>query len=524
MTEPTDPDLGPALDPDPDLDQRLRRGFRDLGRAAGPPPPLPPRPDHELPALHRTAPRALVAAAVIAAVALVGGAVLLATDGDGKDQVRAGEGTTTSAADRRPKGTPDPGYSRLLLCPPALLDVSRLPVQPRLVENPGLDGTTLSSGPYELTWEQDGQTVRLQYPGMFYDVPVVGSRGQSRFIDLDRGGTLVMFTDGPTLAQVDDRDPNRDGEADDNAPCSGYDLLVEGQNKEGNAAERATARAVAEAVRIRRPPGELTVPSVIDRSRAEAQDALARSGLIPDWPWSYVAGEQALVTGQTALATDGSTGYGTVVRLTTDSTGFPVPGTPIACPMGRLDVDDVLTDARTEEPGALVTWTGKPYPYGWNTQIAWPNNTGGAAITEEPDPSFDKQHAHRVTVHGRPALMHDQDPGGPSLVYDTGLPGLCRFLEVRVFGEGLTFQQRTDRVLALANERITILPPPTSEPPDVTGLPLRAAADRLARAGFAPTWGEEREINDDVPLLLELPLTPVTGQELTEPGVVELAT
>lgn len=511
MTDPTEPH------PDPDLDERLRRGLRDLGRAAGDPPPLPARPAHELPALHRSSSRSLVAAAIVAVLALAVGAALVATDGDGEDQVRSGEGTTTTAADLGPKETPDPGESRLLLCPPALLDVSRLPIQPTVVANPGLDGTADSSGAYELTWEQDGQTVRLQYPGMFWDLELTGERGQSHVDDLDRGGVLVLFADGPTWGRVDEPDDGDD-------PCGDYDLVVEGQTKDGNAAERATARAVAEAVRIRRPSGAVTVPSVVGQSRAEAQDALARAGLIPDWPWSYVAAERALVTNQTALATDGSTGYGTVVRLTTETTGFPVPGTPIACPMGRLEVDEELTDPRTEAPGAIVTWTGKPYPNGWNSKIAWPNNTGGATITDEPEPSFDEPHAHRLTIGGRPALMHDEEHNGPHLVYDTGLPGLCRFLQVTVFGDGITFDERTERAVALANDEITILPPPTGEPPDVTGLPLRAAVDRLARAGFVPVWGEEREINDQVPLLLEVPLSPVAGQELTAPGVVELAT
>ncbi|MCU1371806.1 MAG: hypothetical protein JWO77_3000 [Ilumatobacteraceae bacterium] len=504
------------------LDERLRRGFDHLARAAGHPPPLPDAPGHGLPALHRSTPRVLVAAAIVAILVLTAGAVLVATGGDdpGED-LHAGTGTTTSTEpDHGPKETPVPTSSHLLLCPPALLDVSRLPVQPTLVPDPGVDATADSSGPYELTWEQDGQTVRLQYPGMFHDVPMT-DRGRSRSDELDRGGMLVTFTRGPTLARVDDRDHERD--PDTNVPCHEYDLLVEGPDEDGAAIERTTARTIAEAVRIVDPPGGVTVPAVTGMSRAEAQDALARAGLIPDWTWSYVASDATPVTVQEPAAGT-TTAAGTVVTLATDQPGFPVPGTPIACPMGRLVVDAEMGTPSTEEPGAIVSWTEKPFPAGIHAQVSWPNVTGGSRITAEAEPSFEQRNAHRITINGRPALMHDEDLNGPHLVYDTGLPGLCRFLEVGVYGDGATFAERTDRAIELATEKITILPPPTGEPPDVTGLPLRAAVDRLARAGFAPVWGEARAINDEVPTLLRVPTTTVIAQTVTEPGVVRLET
>jgi hypothetical protein len=104
-------------------------------------------------------------------------------------------------------------------------------------------------------------------------------------------------------------------------------------------------------------------------------------------------------------------------------------------------------------------------------------------------------------------------------VYDTGLAGACRFLEVGVYGGALS--SREPRAEALAGTKITFAAPPTTDPPSVVGLSVSEAANRLARAGFIPDWGEDRAIgNEPAPV----PTTIVTDQSLTEPGVVHLTT
>ena len=114
-----------------------------------------------------------------------------------------------------------------------------------------------------------------------------------------------------------------------------------------------------------------------------------------------------------------------------------------------------------------------------------------------------------------PRLMLDGGDG-QNLLFDTGLPpGPCQYLEIGVYG-GDSVEERESRAVALAEDSITFPPIPDMAPPDVVGLPLPEAVDRLARAGFIADWGAHPRLGDETP---HPPADLVTAQR-TEPDYV----
>jgi hypothetical protein len=281
-----------------------------------------------------------------------------------------------------------------------------------------------------------------------------------------------------------------------------------------------TLRTIAESVRITDPPGTVAVPDVTGRTVPAARDALARAGLLTAEPWRGTD-DGRTATGQTPEpGTDA--GYGTEVDLTfsapTTTTSpppppvvevdaLPIPTAPLVCPISRLRVDGDFRSQPEIHHGTTIAWQ-EPGDFGGTTvMISWPNEAYG-------DP---ENHGSReLTIQGRPALVHDGGDG-QDLVYDTGLAGACRYLQVGVYGGQLA--GREPRAEALAATKITFAPPPTAAPPSVTGLTVAEAADRLARAGFIPDWGEDRAIGDAP---APVPTAVATAQSVTEPGVVRL--
>ena len=513
-TGPADDDLGP----------RLRDGLRSLARAAGDPSPLPDAPAtpirHPAPAARRI----LAAAAVIVVVALAAGIALVATD-DGGQQLQAGEPTTTgpTGAPVNDRNTPPPSDEGKLNCPPALLDLSGIEATPELVP-PG-DGDQPfgpTPWPYVVRWEQDAYRVELSYPQatrvatMIARTPTPVTLADGRIADVYPEPTPEVHVHPPDL----EVDP---------IGCTSYWLRMVPEEEDDGASVRLqrtpvedTLLAIAETVRITTPPGSVRVPNVTGMSVVDSRDVLARAGLLTTEPWDG-RDDGRTVTGQTpAAATEAA--YGTEVALSfsqpTTTTqpppppvvpvdALPIPTAPLVCPISRLEVDGDFRSQPAIHHDTTIEWQ-EPGDFGGTTvMLSWPNE-------EYQD---DENHgARELTVQGRPALMHDGGDG-QNLVYDTGLPGACRFLQVGVYGGQLA--QREPRAEALAGTKITIAPPPTTAPPTVTGLTVAAAADQLARAGFIPDWGEDRALGDPP---AEIPTAVVTSQAVTEPGVVRLMT
>lgn len=198
-------------------------------------------------------PMLVAAAAVVVALIAAGG---LLTGGDPDDDAVVADDGGPSAPP-----APVPLDDRSLACPPALLDISRLDAQPTLAPATG-DGFTEHSEPYVLTWQQGGVDVLLSYPGPFLrtsDLPL------NETVTLSDGRSARLEFRADTTADVPP--PNGD-------PCSGFWISVPGD-------ERDAVVAIAEQVAIRVPEGSTVVPDVVGLGPREAQDAIARAGLVP---------------------------------------------------------------------------------------------------------------------------------------------------------------------------------------------------------------------------------------------------
>lgn len=463
----------------------------------------------------------LAVAAVAAVVALVAWLAIWPDD-DGGDPIVAG---------------PAAGFGELpttedrLMCPPALLDVGDLFADvaggPRVVSQPA---TTDGPSPYVLQWVQDGRDVSLSYPGPSIrtaDLPPTehltlgGPEGTSvrRTARLEYRSSLTadvlpfggpdelcdgfwisVSGDGGTIEPPAGAGPGLQpggaaaGPGDDTTTSIGSgppvppatqpirDLLIE----------------VATSVQIRAPEGSVEVPDVEGMPAFEAQDALARAGLVP-------AGDAPICCdSEPRPVTDQSPGAGEVVPIgapvslhllvhttstteppeASDDVVLPVPEEPIVCPIGRLRVTSGVHSTPEPVYGQTIEWQGARQT---TVHVSWPSwefrSDGG--------------HATRaLEVDGRAALMHDGGDG-QNLVYDTGLPdGACRFIQVGVFG-GDSIEGREELAVELAEGSIVLDAPPEGAPPDVVGLSVAAAADRLARAGFVPDWGYRPAVGDE---------------------------
>jgi hypothetical protein len=508
--------------PGDDLSDRLRDGFHALADAAGRPSPLPDPRDGVLPRNHHARTRrSLVVAATVAILgAGVAGAIATSGDGHPKQQVNSGPASTTST-DASTGSTvpgielPPPADTGKLICPPALLHIGKVEGAPKVVPPVG---PKTSATPYQLTWKQDGRTVRLSYPGTLggSELLIVGpqetvelSDGRSVLLE----GRVDMTARVPALGRFD---------------CESFEIQVDGSGG------RQTLLDVAETVHISAPAGTVVVPDITGVTQADAQDVLARAGLVPGQPWVYgnlfgsppvvsqdpTAGSKVAIgtTVHPTMATPATTT--TTVPPSVEVDALPIPTEPLVCPMARLQVDDDFRSVPKVWSHTTVSWNEDGDMGGYQVLLSWPNLIGGGSIgLKETDPGFDSHGARQLTIQGRPALMHD-DGDGQALVYDTGLPGSCRFLEIGVFG-GPSIPERERRAEDLAAHKVTFAPPTTAAPPDVTGLTVAAAADRLARAGFIPDWGEHRALNEapgDVPTAI------VTAQSVAGPGVVRIDT
>lgn len=519
--DPADDEMGP----------RLRGGFEALARAAGDPSPLPPTPDGAIGEVGRPARRLLAAAAVVLVIALGAAVAVVATrDDGGPEELRAGEVTTTSIPasttplDQRNTPPPAPADDALLVCPPALLDLSAIDAEPALVP-PGDQPFGPAPAPYVVGWEQDGFAIELSYPHslvvtMLAQNPVSVPLPDGRVADLHQSTQEVHVrpADRPTGS----------------IGCSDFWVRIapgpDGRGKAGPGVERDAPRtpeedtllAIAEQVALTTPPGNVATPDVVGSTEPHARDALARAGLLTAEPWDG-RDDGSTVTGQTPEA-GAEAPYGTEVQLefgapttttwpppppVVEVDALPIPPGPLVCPISRLEVDGDFRSQPEVAYDATIEWQ-EPGTYGGTTvMLSWPNW----------EYRLDDSHgARELTIQGRPALMHDGGDG-QNLVYDTGLPGACRFLQVGVFGGDLA--GREPRAEALAATKIAIAPPPTGAPPRVTGLTVAAAADQLARAGFIPDWGEDRALGDEP---APVPTTIVRAQTVTEPGVVRLTT
>lgn len=515
---------------DDDLDARLRDGFDALARAAGDPPPIPATPDGPLPALAHPGRRLLVAAAIVLVVAAGAAVALVAARDDSDEHLRAGGAGTTSvptaaagpAADAR--NTPPPADRGKLLCPPALLDLSAIDAAPELVPPDEDEPFGPFPWPYVVRWEQDGFTVELSYP--YSGIVTLAMPQSSEPTELGDGRIADLYRRaGPEVhVHPADLEPGPIG-------CTAYWIRIVAEDGDDPsswpdpAAPLTPAEQVlidiAEQVTITAPSGSVAVPDVSGTSPTDARDLLARAGLLTSEPSGRDDGRT--VTGQSPVAGT-ETAYGTEVALTfsapTTTTqpppppvvpvdALPIPTTPLVCPIARLEVDGDFRSQPKIHHDTTIEWQ-EPGDFGGTTvMLSWPSRAYRS----------DENHgARELTVQGRPALMHDGGDG-QNLVYDTGLPGACRFLQVGVYGGQLA--GREPRAEELAATKIAIAPPTTTTPPSVTGLTVIEAADRLARAGFIPDWGEDRALGDEP---AEVPTAIVTRQTVTEPGIVRLTT
>lgn len=498
---------------DDDLGRQLRSGFEALAKAAGPPSALRDRADGSLPQRdHVRARRGLVAAAILIAFGLAAAAAIVrAGDDDPGQTLRAGG--SPSSSDESPDPTaprtklPDPTDSAKLICPPALLDVGAIGGTPVLSSTTGANG---GESAYELLWKQDGRTVRLSYPAPLLRLTIAMPQ---ETVKLSDGRTVYLEGRSDMTAEVRDA-----GVLD----CNGFWVQISGDGG------RQTLLDVAEVVHIRAPEGTANVPDVIGLSQVDAQNTLARAGLIPSRPWAFGAGSQLVLAQKPAAGSTVDIGAEVSLTMATPATApppppvdvdkLPTPTDPLVCPMGRLQVDDDFRSIPEVSFDTTIAWQEDGDFGGHQVQLTWPNRTGGGSVGLSPtDPGYENQSARQLTVLDRPALMHDGGDG-QDLVYDTGLSGACRFLEIGVYG-GPSIPERERRAEALANGKVTITSPPTAAPPIVTGLTIAVAADRLARAGFIPDWGEDRAINDEP---TAVPTAIVTTQTLSAPGVVRL--
>jgi len=418
---------------------------------------------------------AATAAAIVAVVALTAVAVWPRGDDGGGDDVVAESASGPRSAGSNLGGLPD--VDRPLVCPPALLDVSQVEGS----VGPGPDRELSEDAgpqPYELTWTQEGKAVTFAYPGYFVRVLVAFPTEE---VTVD-GRPAVLEHRGDAVELM----------VGDPSTCGGFEVSVPGDDE----AARAAAIAAAEAVRIRAPSGNVAVPDVVDLDRIQAQDVLARAGLVPGQPWALSDFEAQPVTRQDP-APSASVAFGTEISLevappTTTTTTLadpipdvvlPLPTKPMVCPVSLLDLSDVVF--RSEPTVVFLT--------------TWEWDDGGDALVHMSWPSWEyvsEGHATReLSVNGRPALMHDGGDG-QDLVFDTGLPdGPCRYLQISVFG-GASIPDRERRAESIA-ARIALAPAPTAPAPDVTGLDVATAADHLARAGFVPDWGTHPSLGDE---------------------------
>lgn len=451
--------------------------------------------------------RLLLPAAVVLVLALVGIGVVWAGPSDGND-----DAVVAGAGDRSGPVPPVPLDDRLLVCPPALLDLSRLDAQPTLAPGEGtvtLDGSEPGAETYALTWEQDGAEIVLSYPGPFvrtFDLP------PNETVELADGRTARLEYRANTTVDVI---PAAGG-----GPCSWFWVSVHGDSRDA-------ALAIAEQVVVRTPDGTTTVPDVVGLGPLEAQDALARAGLIPageSIEYFHRDPEQVVRTQSPGAGTEVPLGSEVVlVREPPPTTTspptqelngaeVPVPEEPIACPYARVEVDDVVISQPRVAYGTTLEWD---QPDGYLVRLRWPG------------PDVASGNFRDLTIQGRAARMYDGGDG-QNLVYDTGLTdGPCRFVELSVYG-GASIPERERRAEALAENGITFPPIPDVGPPDVVGLSVADAADLLARAGFIPDWGARPTLPGDGDLPLGGPEPPtdevVTEQRVSGEHVVVLTT
>jgi len=375
--------------------------------------------------------------------------------------------------------------------------------------------------PYEIRWQQDAYTVELSYP---YPIVSTMEIGTAERVELDDGRVAELDQRPSPSAHVHPADMELGP-----IGCTSYWIRVVTDEEETGSAEPRTQRTpaedtlldIAEKVHLTVPPGSVAVPDVTGMSVTFARDVLARAGLQTSEPRNGEDDDRT-VEGQTPTAGT-EAAYGTEVALTlsapTTTTSpppppkvqvdaLPIPSAPLVCPIARLQIDGDFRSQPKIHHDTTIEWQ-EPGDFGGTTvMITWPS----------ADYRYEGHGSRELTVQGRPALMHDSGDG-QNLVYDTGLTGACRFLEVGVYGGQLA--AREPRAEALAASKITLAPPPTEDPPAVVGLSVSAAADRLARAGFIPDWGEDRAIGDQP---APVPTAIVTGQSVTGPGVVQLTT
>ncbi|MDY7102903.1 MAG: PASTA domain-containing protein [Actinomycetota bacterium] len=479
----------------------------------------------------RRRPVRLVGGAIVA-VALVVGLAVAARSQDDEPTLRAaddgsgavGDTTTSTTADQtgEPSTTVSPARSAMplpaedvrLVCPPAMLDLSGVAAEWSLVPLPdhlvGYDGPFT----YDVTWEQAGLTVELTYPGPWdrnADAPPVEE------VTLADGRTARLELRQPTIVADVYRDENdRFG-----AGCGSFWVSATGEGA------REVVLAVAEAVQVRAPEGTVTVPDVGGLARSEAQDTLARSGLVPagedvpfgSWRDTVVVGQDPAPGVEVEIGAEVTIAVGLEATTTTTApppssdVELPVLDGDVVCPFGRLRVDDVfVTEPEVWVPGRTVAWDESD---DYKVLLTWPSrdsDRGGHAIRE-------------LEIDGRPALMHDGGDG-QNLVYDLGpvagpVDSPCRYLEVGVYG-GPSIPERERRAEVLAADGIRLAAAPDGPAPDVVGLTVADAADTLARAGFVPDWGVRAALDEERPEPSDDAV--VTAQTADGDGVVSLTT
>ncbi|WP_421119198.1 PASTA domain-containing protein [Aquihabitans daechungensis] len=434
----TDEPTNPAGAADDGLDARLSGGFHALARAAGDPPPLPDAASGPVPPLAHPGRRVLAIAAIVLAVTVGATVALVAARDGGNEELRAGQSAPAPAAsDGTPldeRNTPSPADETKLICPPSQLDLSGIHAAPTLVPQPeGPFGPTPQ--PYTVRWEQDAYTVELAFPystgvgGMQVRSPEPVPLADGRVADVYRSASVEVHVHPPDLPLGP-------------VGCTSFwvRIVPDEEGTVGSRLQRTPAEDtlldIAEEVHLTAPPGSVRVPDLVGLSEIDARNVLARAGLLISEPWEGRDDGRTVTAHTPAKGADAAYGAEVVVTFSAPTTttspppppkvsvdSLPIPTAPLVCPISRLQIDGDFRSQPKIHHDRTIEWL-EPGDFGGTTMmITWPS----------ADHRHEGHGSRELTVQGRPALMHDSGDG-QNLVYDTGLRGACRFLEVGVYG------------------------------------------------------------------------------------------
>ncbi|MDY7102904.1 MAG: PASTA domain-containing protein [Actinomycetota bacterium] len=417
----------------------------------------------------------LVAAAAVAALAGVGIALRL-DDGSSTAEVSVGDREPTSevstsdtglASEGRATTVPDaeelPLDDRLLVCPPVLLDVSRLdePVSlERTAPTPG------AAEPYELTWLVGGVAVHVRHPLPADPVAMPTTTEEITLADgrtalLAEGRMASLLVAGSDVV-VDVRSPGSN-----ELGCEAFRLSASGDGS------REVLLDAAERVEVRAPEATVTVPDVVGLPLVVAQDRLARAGLVSagDVEWSSSVRRIEVQGTQPGAVVD----IGTTVVLSA-SPPLPLDDRLLMCPPALLDLS-----------GLDVDWSLAPGPRSWDGpesyDLRWQQGEVEVRLLY-PAPSVRTaggEPSEEITLaDGRMGTLWS---GSTLDVFTSGreAPDCDRF-QVSATGPGYR-----EVVLSVAEQVHLRVPAIPVAVPEVVGLDVLDAQNVLARAGLVPT-------------------------------------